>query len=74
MKMKMSRYNFTEDGYRQRFRDVKPDTDEMPDQLVVRLKNYLARWLELSESSPVNFDTLVDLIVKEELISACSDE
>ena len=26
--------NFTEDGYRKRFREVKPETEEMPDQFV----------------------------------------
>ena len=41
---------------------------------VIRLKNYLAKWLELSGSSPQNFDALVDLIVKEQFINACSDD
>ena len=43
----LTRYNYTEDGYRKRFREVKPVTEEMPDQFLVRLKNYLAKWLEL---------------------------
>ena len=38
------------------------------------LKNYLAKWLELSGSSPQNFDALVDLIVKEQFINACSED
>ena len=44
------RYNFTEDGYRWRFRDVKPATDRMQDQFVVRLKNciVLMSWLYIS--------------------------
>ena len=42
----LTMYNFTEDGYRLRFRDVKSETEETPDQFVVRLKNYLAKWLE----------------------------
>ena len=49
----LTRYSFTENGYRQRLRDVKADTDETSDQFVVHLKNYLAKWLELSESSPM---------------------
>ena len=48
----LTRYNYTEDGYRKRF--------------LIRLKNYLAKWLELSGSSPQNFNALVDLIVKEQ--------
>ena len=44
-------YNYPEDGYRKRFREAKPETEEMLDQFVIRLKNYLAKWLELSGSS-----------------------
>ena len=44
----LTRSNFTEDDYRKRFREAKPETEETPDQLVIHLKNYLAKWLELS--------------------------
>ena len=70
----LTRYNYTEDGYRKRFREATPETEETPDQFVIRLKNYLAKWLELSGSSPANFDALVDLIVKEQFINACSED
>ena len=70
----LTRYNYTEDGYRKRFREASPETEETPDQFVIRLKNYLAKWLELSGSSPQNFDALVDLIVKEQFINACSED
>ena len=64
----------TQDGYRKRFREAMAETEETPDQFVIRLKNYLAKWLELSGSSPQNFDALVDLIVKEQFINACSED
>ena len=70
----LTRYNYTEDGYRKRFREATPETEETPYQFVIRLKNYLAKWLELSGSSPDNFDALVDLIVKEQFINACSED
>ena len=70
----LTRYNYTENGYRKRFREATPETEETPDQFVIRLKNYLAKWLELSGSSPDNFDALVDLIVKEQFINACSED
>ena len=54
-----------------RFREVKPETEETPDQFVICLKN-IAKWLELSGSSSGDFDYLVDLIVKEQFINACS--
>ena len=43
-------------------------------QFVVCLKNYLAKWLELSRSSSGDFDAMLDLIVKEQFINACSEE
>ena len=46
----LTRYNFTEDGYRKRFREVKPETEETPDQFVICLKNYLVKELELFEA------------------------
>ena len=70
----LMRYNYTEDGYRKRFREATPETEETPDQFVIRLKNYLAKWLELSRNSPGDFDALVDLIVKEQFINACSED
>ena len=70
----LTRYNYTEDGYRKRFREATPETQKTPDQFIIRLKNYLAKWLELSGSSPVNFDALVDLIVKEQFINTCSED
>ena len=70
----LTRYNYTEDGYRKRFREVKPEIKETPDRFVVCLKNYLAKWLELSGSSLGEFEALVDLIVKEQFINACSEE
>ena len=70
----LTRYNYTEDGYRKRFREATRETEEAPDQFVISLKNYLAKWLELSGSSPDNFDALVDLIVKAQFINACSED
>ena len=70
----LTRYNYTEGGYRKRFREVKPETEETPDQFVIRFKNYLAKWLELSGSNSGDFDALVDFIVKEQFSKACSEE
>ena len=75
----LTSYNFTEDDYRKRFyrkrfREVKSETEQTPDQFVIRLRNYLAKWLELSGSSSGDFDALVDLRVKEQFINACSEE
>ena len=36
----LTRYNYTEDGHKKRFREATPETEETPDQFVIRLKNY----------------------------------
>ena len=59
---------------KKRFRDVKPETEETPDQFVIRLKNYLAKWVELSGSISGDFEALLDLIVKKWFINACSEK
>ena len=54
---------------------IKPETEETPDQFVISLKNYLAKWLELSGSSPGNFTDLVDLIGQGTVyMNVCSEE
>ena len=70
----LTRYNFSEDGYRKRFRKVKSENEETSDQFVIFLKNYLAKWLELSGIGFGDTDALVDLIVKEQFINAFSEE
>ena len=49
-KAPLTRYNYTEDRYRKRFREDTLATEETPDQFITRLKNYLAKWLEVSVS------------------------
>ena len=34
----LTRYSYTEESYSKRFREVKPETEEMPDQFVSRSK------------------------------------
>ena len=51
--------------YRKRFRQVKPENEEMPDQFFILLK--LPSQVVEPGSSPGDFDALVDLIVKEQL-------
>ena len=45
----LKRYDFTEFGYRRRFRDEKPEGQESPGQFIVRLKNYLTKWIKLAK-------------------------
>ena len=69
----LKRYDFTEFGYRRRFRDAKPDGQESPGQFIVRLKNYLTKWVKLAEVEE-SFDGVVELMVREQFTNACPKE
>ena len=51
----------------------KPESDESPDQVIVRLTKYLMRWIELSKTTE-SFEGLRGLIVKEQFINSCPKE
>lgn len=69
----LKRYDLTEDGFRVKFRDSRPEKGESPEQFVVRLKSYLSRWVELSKTEK-SYDELGDLFVKEQFINACDKD
>jgi len=65
----LRRYDFTEEGYRGRFRDAKPEDDESPEQFLVRLSNYLRRWVELAKV-PRTYEGVMDMFAREQFMSA----
>ena len=69
----MKMYDLTENGYRRKLRESKPETGESRDQFLVHLSTYLVRWLELSNTEQI-FQGIKDLIVKEQFISSCLKE
>lgn len=62
----LRRYNLTDEGYRKKFRESQPEDGETPQQFIVRLKNYLEKWIELSKGK-----NPMDLFLIEQFISAC---
>ena len=64
----LKRYQLTEEGFRQKFRSSKQETGETAGQFVVRLSNYLSRWMELGKV-PENYEGLRDLILREQFLS-----
>ena len=58
----LKRYDFTEFEYRRRFRDAKSEVQESPSQFIVRLKNYLTKWVKLAKVEE-SFDGVVELMV-----------
>ena len=69
----LKRYDFTEFGYRRRFRDAKPKGQKTPGQFIVRLKNYLTKWVKLDKVEE-SFDGVVELMVREQFTNACPKE
>ena len=65
------RYNLTEDGCRQKFCMCTPEDGESPNMFIVRMKTYLQRWMQLSET-PQTYDGLRDLLVREQFLDASS--
>ena len=63
----LKRYDFTEFGYRRKFLDAKPEGQESPGQFVVRLKNYLTKWVKLAKAEE-SFDGVVELSSAKSLV------
>ncbi|CAN8020727.1 unnamed protein product [Ixodes persulcatus] len=45
----LQRFGYTKEGYRERFRDAKPEEGETRKQFAARLAGYFDRWVEVSE-------------------------
>ena len=66
-------YQLTEEGSRLKFRDSKPEQGEIVFQFMARLVRYFSRWTEMAEVDGT-FESLVDLIIREQFIQTCSPE
>ena len=69
----LKRYQLTEEGFRTKFRESKPQKEETVVQYVARLRRYLTRWMELSDIEH-SFDAVSDLMLREQFVSMCPQE
>ena len=69
----LKRYQLTEEGFRHKFRESKAETGESPGQYVVRLDNYLTRWMKMG-GVPDTYDGLRSLVIREQFLSTCNPE
>jgi len=69
----LKRFDLTEDGFRNKFRNSGPEVGETFAQYACRLEGYLDRWIEMSETVKT-FEQLHELIVKEQVMSMCSKD
>ena len=64
----LKRYQLTEEGFRKKFRSSKQEIGETAGQFVVRLSNYLSRWMEIGKVTE-NYAGLRDLILREQFLT-----
>ena len=67
----LKRYELTEEGFRNKFRETKIQKGETPTQFMDRLKNYYERWIDFGEVEKT-FDALLDLMLREQFVSNCN--
>ena len=69
----LQKYDFTEQGYRERFRGAKPEGQESPSQFIVRIFNYFDKWVELAGGDKT-FKGVSELMVREQFTNSCSKD
>ncbi|XP_041483470.1 uncharacterized protein LOC121430260 [Lytechinus variegatus] len=67
------RFNLTEEGFRKKFRNARPEKDENSHEFILRLDNLFDRWLQLANIGN-NFYELKKLMVREQFLSKCSPD
>ena len=66
----LKRCALTEEGYKQRFYESRPERGEAPQQFITRLESYFERWTELAKVEK-SYEGVRDLMVKERFLAIC---
>ena len=66
----LQRYDFKEQGYRERFRGAKLEGQESPSRFIVRISNYFDKWVELAGGDKT-FKGVLELMVREQFTNSC---
>lgn len=69
----LKKFQCTADGFRERFRGIRPDKGESFPSFLIRMTHHLDRWIELSESEK-DFPGLRDLLLREQLLQSVSKD
>ncbi|XP_046568632.1 uncharacterized protein LOC124277024 [Haliotis rubra] len=67
----LRRFRLNDEGFRMKFRNSKIEADESCVQFIARLRNYLSRWVELSDTVKT-YDGICDLLLREQFLMTCS--
>lgn len=69
----LQRFRYTEEGYRTKFRDARPENTETGRQFAGRLCGYFDHWQELAKT-PKTYDALRDKMVSEQFLRRCDEK
>ena len=69
----LKRHQLTEEGFRRKFREEKPDQGETVYQFIARIRRYLERWVDLAGIDKT-YESVMDLLMREQYVSTCSEE
>ena len=69
----LKRFQMTEAGFKDRFRQAKPETGESFSQFIARLENYFERWVELAKAEKT-YTGVKTLMIGDQALWACSKE
>jgi len=69
----LKRYQLSAEGFKIRFRTVKPEAGETPIQFLTRLDNYIQRWIELAKVDKT-YEGLKALFIQEQYLDVCPKE
>ena len=58
------KYDYTEEGFRQKFRTSRAEKNESPDQFIARLQGYFDRWISFSGTEE-SYKGIRDFIIRE---------
>ena len=68
------RYKYTEEGFREKFRDFKPQDNIDFATFVNTLQNYRDKYFHAAKVTEGNFQQLADLILKEQIYRVCNKD
>ncbi|XP_072145387.1 uncharacterized protein [Dermacentor andersoni] len=68
----LQRFRYTEEGYRQKFRETKPENSETGRQFAGRLLGYFDDWQQMAKTEKT-YDALRDKIVSEQFLLRCDE-
>ena len=66
----LQHYNINEETYQQRFHSAKPEEEETPVELVMRIRGLAEKWLKKCETR----EQVIDTIVKEHFMLALPED